>query len=61
MRERCAANRPPLRNEPIGDSALIKHLNRAYVQPACPQSFECLALAPLDNSDVDACQRQLAR
>jgi hypothetical protein len=50
-----------LRNEAIRDSALIEHLDRAYVQPACAQTVEVLARAPLDNGHVDTRQRQLAR
>ncbi len=52
-----------LREEPIGDAALIEDLDGARVQPAsaarAPHGF--LAGAPLDNGDIDARQRQLAR
>ena len=51
----------PLREEPIGDSALIEHLDGACVQAACARAGEVLALAPLDDGDVDPRQRQLAR
>jgi hypothetical protein len=50
-----------LRNEAIGDSALIEHLDSTYVQPACAQAVEILTLAPLDNGNVYAPQGQLAR
>ena len=51
----------PLREEPISDSALIEHLDGARMQTACARAGEVLAGAPLDNGDVDARQRQLAR
>ena len=51
----------PLREEPISDSALIEHLDGARVQTACARAGEVLAGAPLDDRDVDARQRQLAR
>jgi hypothetical protein len=54
-------HRLPLRQEPIGDSALIENLDRARVQTACSRAAEVLAGAPLDNGNVDARQRQLAR
>ena len=50
-----------LREEPIGDSALIEDLDGARVQTACARADEVLAGAPLDNGNVDARQRQLAR
>ena len=50
-----------LREEPIGDSALIENLDGARVQAARARADEVLAGAPLDNGDVDARQRQLAR
>ena len=50
-----------LRKEPIGDSALIEDLEGARVQTACARAGEVLVGAPLDNGDVDARQRQLAR
>ena len=53
--------RLPLREEPIGDSALIEDLDGACVQTACARAGEVLAGAPLDDGDVDARQRQLAR
>ena len=49
-----------LREEPIGDAALIEDLDRARVQTACARAGEFLAGAPLDNGNVDARQRQLA-
>jgi hypothetical protein len=60
-RERRAANHLSLRNEAIGDSPLIEHLDGTYMQPACAQAVEILTFAPLDNRDVDARQGQLAR
>ena len=51
----------PLREEPIGDPALIEDLDGACVQTACARAGEVLAGAPLDDGDVDARQRQLAR
>jgi hypothetical protein len=50
-----------LREEPIGDSALIEDLDGARVQTACARAGEVLAGAPLNDGDVDARQRQLAR
>ena len=50
-----------LREEPIGDSALIHDLDAACVQPACARTDEFLAGAPLDNGDVHPRQHQLAR
>ena len=50
-----------LREEPIGDSALIEDLDGARVQAARARADELLAGAPLDNGNVDARQRQLAR
>ena len=50
-----------LREEPIGDSALIEDLDGAREQTACARAAEVLAGAPLDNGNVDARQRQLAR
>ena len=50
-----------LREEPIGDAALIEDLDGACVQTAGARAGEILAGAPLDDGDVDARQRQLAR
>ena len=50
-----------LREEPIGDSALIEDLDGARVQTTRARAGEVLAGAPLDNRNVDARQRQLAR
>jgi hypothetical protein len=58
--EGCSGNHLPLRNEAIGDSPLIEHLNRAYVQPTGAQAVYVLALARLHNRDVDSRQRQFA-
>ena len=50
-----------LGEEPIGDPALVEDLDGACVQPACARAGKVLAGAPLDDRDVDARQRQLAR
>ncbi len=49
------------RQEPIGDSTLIENLDGAGVQTARARSGEVLVGAPLDNGNVDARQRKLAR
>src|SRR5205807_2332087 len=51
----------PLRKEPIGDATLIEDLDGARVQSTRARAGEVLAGAPLDNGNVDARQRQLAR
>ena len=50
-----------LREEPIGDAALIEDLDGAGVQTAGARAVEVLAGAPLDDGHVDPRQRQLAR
>jgi hypothetical protein len=50
-----------LREETIGDPALIEDLDRARLQTACARSQELVVDAPLDHRDVDTRQRQLAR
>ena len=50
-----------LREEPIGDSALVEDLDGACVQAACARAGAVLTGAPLDDGDVDPRQRQLAR
>ena len=50
-----------LRQEPVGDAALVEDLDGARVQAAGARAGEVLAGAPLDDGDVDARQRQLAR
>jgi hypothetical protein len=50
-----------LREEPIGDAALVKDLDGARMQASCAGAREVLAGAPLDNGDVNPCQRQPAR
>ena len=50
-----------LREEPVGDAALIEDLDGARVQAARARAGEVLAGAPLDDGDVDPRQRQLAR
>ena len=49
------------REEPLGDAALIEHLDGARVQPAGARSVDLLVGAPFDDGDVDPRQRQLAR
>ena len=51
----------PLREEPIGDSALIENLDGPRVKAACARAGALLAGAPLENRNVDSRQRQLAR
>ena len=50
-----------LREEPIGDPALIEHLDRARVKAAGPRAGEHVIGTPLDDRDVDLRQRQLGR
>jgi hypothetical protein len=50
---------PALREEPVGDPALIEDLDGARVQTARARAGELLAGAPLDDRDVDPRQRQL--
>ena len=50
-----------LRDEPIGDSALIENLDGAREQTACARAGEVLVRPALDDGDVDVRQRQLAR
>ena len=49
----------PLRQEPLGDPALVEHLDRARVQAARARAGELLVLASLDDGDVDPRQGQL--
>ena len=51
----------PLREEPVGDPALVENLDRPCVQTACARAGQLLGGAPLDDGDVDPRQRQLAR
>ena len=51
----------PLREEPIGNSALIEDLDGARVQTACARAFDVLARASLNDGDVHPGQRQLSR
>ena len=44
-------------DEAFSDSALIENLEGARVQPARARAGESLALAPLDDGDVDPGQR----
>jgi hypothetical protein len=54
-------HRLPRREEPIGDPALVEHLDRARVQATRARAGEVLARAPFDHDDVDPGQCQLAR
>jgi hypothetical protein len=51
----------PLRQEPLGDPTLIEDLDGSCVQTTCAWAGEVLVGSPLDDGDVDAGQRQLAR
>jgi hypothetical protein len=59
--ETCDLSHLPLREEPVGDPALIEDLDGARVQTARAQAGEVVTGAPLDNGNVDPRQRQLAR
>ena len=50
-----------LREEPIGNSALIEDFDAAREQTACARAGEVLAGAPFDNGNVDPGQRQFTR
>ena len=50
-----------LREEPIGDPALIQHFDRARVKTAGPRADEHVIATLLDDRDVDLRQRQLSR
>lgn len=51
-----------LREEAVGDAALIEALEGARVQSAGAQTGQVLIVAPLDDDDdVDSCQSQFAR
>jgi hypothetical protein len=52
--------RAPFREEPLGDAALIQHLEGACVQAAGARAGELLIGTPLDDRHIDARQRQLA-
>ncbi len=63
-RDQCETRGPmhlSLRQEPFGDSTLIEDLDGARVQTAGARAGKLLVGAPLDNGNVDARQRQLAR
>ena len=51
----------PLGEEPIGDAALVEDLDGARLQTARARAGQVLVGAPLDDGNVDARQRQLAR
>ena len=50
-----------LRDEPIGNAALIENLDGAREQPPGALTGELLIGAPLDDDRVDARQRQFTR
>ena len=50
-----------LRDEPIGDPALVEDLDGACVQAARASAGEVLVGTPFDNGDVDARQSELGR
>jgi hypothetical protein len=50
-----------LREEAFRDATLIEHLDGAGVETSSPRPVEVLTGASLDDYDVDARQRQLAR
>src|SRR6187431_280567 len=50
-----------LRKEALRDATLIEHLDGARMQTAGARAGDILALAPLDDGNVDARQRQLGR
>ncbi len=49
----------PLGQEPIRNAALIQNLDCACMQAQCAMAGEVLAQPPLDDDNIDACQRQL--
>ncbi len=51
----------PLRDEPIGDAALVEYFDRPREQAARARAGQILIGAPLDDGDVHAGQCQLAR
>ena len=53
--------RPALGQEPVGDPALIEHLDRARVKAAGARAGQDVIGAPLDDHDVDLRQGQLGR
>jgi hypothetical protein len=46
-----------IREKPIGDPALIEHLDRPRLKAARTRAGQVLAVAPLDDRDVDPRQR----
>ena len=50
-----------LGEEPVGDAALVEHLDGAGVETPGSRSVDILIRASLDDDDVDPCQCQLAR
>ena len=54
-------SRLALREEPIGDTTLIQHLDRARVEAAGPGADEPVVGTLLDDRDVDLRQGQLRR
>jgi hypothetical protein len=54
-------SRLALREEAVGDAALVENLDRARVQTTGARAVELLTGAPLDDRDIHLCQRQLRR
>jgi hypothetical protein len=54
-------HRLPLLEKPVGDAALIEHLDGARVQTAGARAVGIRSGASFDDDDVDARQRQLSR
>src|SRR5581483_1911896 len=54
-------HRPALREKPVGDTALVEHLDRACMQTAGARADEVLARSTLDDRDVDPGEGELAR
>jgi hypothetical protein len=53
--------RLPLVEEPLGDAALVEHLDRAGVETPGARSVDLRSGSPLDDDDVDPGQSELAR
>src|SRR6185437_1452084 len=56
----CDLRLLPLGDEPIGNAALVEHLDGARVQASGARAQQLLALPPFDDSDIDAREGQLA-
>jgi len=60
-REARDLHRLAFAQEALGDSALVEQLDRARVQTAGARAGELLALAPLDDGEVDTREGELSR